>query len=118
MIVLPVNDAVPPTLVAERRQRLLDLERELANTYYRRLVGRRLDVLVEGAAPHRPGFVQGTACRYAPVIFEGYAPALIRRRVPVRAVDVLDGVVMAQPEPESEFAPTTRSNVDRRIPLL
>src|SRR5262249_51417444 len=73
---------VPPQVVARRRQRLLDLERELAEAYQRSLIGRRLDVLVEGAAPRRPGFVLGTSCRYAPVAFEASA-ALIGRRVPV-----------------------------------
>lgn len=116
-------DAVPPAVVAARRQRLLELEREQTQSYYRRLVGRRLDVLVEGAAPSLPGYVQGTACRYAPVVFEGHAPALIRRRVPVQAVDVIDGVVWARPEPESEFCPEPATDpkpnprVNRRISL-
>ena len=39
-------DTVPPAVVAERRNRLRDLERELAEDYCRGLVGRRLDVLV------------------------------------------------------------------------
>jgi threonylcarbamoyladenosine tRNA methylthiotransferase MtaB len=92
----------PPTVVAERRRRLLELDRELAQRYFRSLVGRRLDVLVEGAAPDRPGHVVGTSCRYAPVVFEGYAPALLSRRVPVRAVKVIDGFILARPEPEAD----------------
>src|SRR5262249_23353886 len=59
--------AVAPALVAERRQRLRELERALLQTYHRKLVGRSLDVLVEGADPRRPGWVLGTSCRYAPV---------------------------------------------------
>ena len=42
----------------------------------------------EGADPRRPGFVRGTSERYTPVAFRGHAPALLRRRVPVRAVGV------------------------------
>ena len=57
----------------------------------------RLDVLVEGADPRRPGFVRGTACRGVTVICRGHAPALIRRRVPVRAVAVTNGVVLGEP---------------------
>ena len=41
-------EAVPPPVVAERRERLRRLEAELADAYLRSLVGRRLDVLVEG----------------------------------------------------------------------
>jgi threonylcarbamoyladenosine tRNA methylthiotransferase MtaB len=91
-----------PAVVAERRRRLLELDRELAQAYFRSLIGRRLDVLVEGAAPDRPGHVVGTSCRYAPVVFEGYAPALLRRRVPVQAVKVIEDFILARPEPEAD----------------
>jgi threonylcarbamoyladenosine tRNA methylthiotransferase MtaB len=90
-------ERVPPPVVDQRRQRLRELEAELAATYYRSLVGRRLGVLVEGAAPGRPGQVEGTSCRFAPVVFEGHAPALIRRLVPVRACGVADGKLFAAP---------------------
>jgi threonylcarbamoyladenosine tRNA methylthiotransferase MtaB len=106
------TDAVPPALVAERRQRLLQLEQELADRYYRGLLDRRLDVLVEGSDPKRPGFVRGTSCRFAPVVFRGHAPALIRWRVPVRAVAVEDGVLIG--EPEADEGP---SKPDRRVAL-
>jgi threonylcarbamoyladenosine tRNA methylthiotransferase MtaB len=95
-------DRVPAAVVAERRQRLLELEQEVAAGYFQSLIGRRLDVLVEGADPLRPGWVRGTSCRYAPVAFEGYAPALVGRRVTVRAVALRDGVVLACPEPIAE----------------
>jgi threonylcarbamoyladenosine tRNA methylthiotransferase MtaB len=94
-------DRVPPAVVDARRARLRELERELAAAYYRSLLGRPLDVLVEGADPQRPGHAFGTSCRYAPVSFAGHAPALLGRLVPVRAVSVADGVVLAKPEPES-----------------
>jgi threonylcarbamoyladenosine tRNA methylthiotransferase MtaB len=93
--------AVPPPVVAERRRRLLELEAEVAAGYHRRLVGRRLDVLVEGADPRRPGWARGTSCRYAQVAFEGHAPALLALRVPVRAVSVADGALLGRPEPET-----------------
>jgi threonylcarbamoyladenosine tRNA methylthiotransferase MtaB len=89
---------VPPAVVARRREQLLALEAEMAAAYYRRLIGRRLDVLVEGADGRRPGWVRGTSCRYAPVGFEGHAPALLARRVPVRAVSVGDGIVWGRSE--------------------
>ena len=76
---------------------MLELERELADDYYHSLIGRRLDVLVEGADPQRPGYVRGTACRYVPVAFVGDVQALIRRRVQVWAVEVRDGVMVGHP---------------------
>ncbi len=106
---------VPPCVVAERRQRLLELERELSNAYFRSLIGRGLDVLVEGADPKRPGYVIGTSCRYAPVIVAGHAPALLARRIPVRAMRLVDGMILAHPEPDA--AHVVARSLDRRIPL-
>jgi threonylcarbamoyladenosine tRNA methylthiotransferase MtaB len=121
-----LTDAVPAPVVAERRERLLRLGRETAQAYQRELLGRRLDVLVEGPDPERPGFVRGTACRAVPVAFAGYLPALVRRCVPVRAVAVEDGVVVAEPEPKGEagsgagFIPPSDGIPSRRraLPLV
>jgi threonylcarbamoyladenosine tRNA methylthiotransferase MtaB len=93
-----LNDPVPPQVKARRRQALRRLEVEQAQRYYRSLIGRRLDVLVEGADPHLSGCVRGTACRYALVSFAGLPAALIGRRVPVRAVAVRDGVIQGEPD--------------------
>jgi threonylcarbamoyladenosine tRNA methylthiotransferase MtaB len=90
---------VHPAVVAERRRRVLEAEAQTAAAYHRRLVGRRLDVLVEGADPERPGWVRGTSCRYAPVTFPGEVTALLARRVPVRAVGVAGGIILGEPEP-------------------
>jgi threonylcarbamoyladenosine tRNA methylthiotransferase MtaB len=106
-------DAVPPPVVAERRERLLELERELTAAYQRSLVGRRLDVLVEGAAPGRPGWVTGTSCRQVAVAFEGHAPALLGRRVPVVVEGMADGRLLARPLPE----PGVLDAPPGRIPL-
>lgn len=109
---------VHPAVVTERRRRLLELESRLARKYFRSLLGRRLDVLVEGEAPAWPGHVRGTSCRYAPVIFEGYAPALLAQRVPVIAQAEADGVLLARPDPKA-MAEQAGHNGDApsRIPL-
>ncbi len=99
------GDSVPPGVKAERRERLREIERELADAYLRGLVGRRLDVLVEGADLHRPGHAQGTSCRSVTVSFPGHAPALMRRRVPVRIVAVAGGLLLGEPEPEAGLLP-------------
>jgi threonylcarbamoyladenosine tRNA methylthiotransferase MtaB len=109
------RERVPPAVVASRRARLLEIEREQTETFCRGLVGRRLDVLVEGADPRRAGFVRGTSCRAAPVVFRGHAPALVRRCVPVRVVAVQAGVLVG--EPEHEGAMQRARQDDRRLPL-
>jgi threonylcarbamoyladenosine tRNA methylthiotransferase MtaB len=93
-----LRDDVPPQVKARRREALLALETELAQRYYSGLVGRTLDVLVEGADARRPGHARGTSCRYAPVSFPGHAAALVRRRVPVRVLRVEDGTLVGEPE--------------------
>src|SRR5262249_46288268 len=75
----------------------------------RSLIGRRLDVLIEGPHPTREGYVMGTSCRYAPVAVPGTLPALLSRRVPVRAVAVADGLVFAHPEPASGMLPLSEN---------
>lgn len=115
-------DRVEPAVVAERREHLRRLEGELAVSYYRGLVGRVLDVLVEGADPRRPGHVLGTSCRYAPVSFPAHAAALVGRRVPVRADRVEHGILVGEPEPDAANVPpavSLRGIVGRlALPLL
>jgi threonylcarbamoyladenosine tRNA methylthiotransferase MtaB len=120
-----LGQIVPPAVVDRRRERLRELERELAEDYQRGLLGRRLDVLVEGDDPRRPGWVRGTSCRSVAVAFPGHAPALIRRRVPVRAVAVADGVLLGEPEPEDGLRPvppaarqTPPARGRRELPLV
>jgi len=58
-------DMVAPQRKAERIERLIELEAELRDAYYRTLIGRPLTVLLEGQLP--TGSFAGTSCRYAPV---------------------------------------------------
>jgi threonylcarbamoyladenosine tRNA methylthiotransferase MtaB len=113
--------AVPTPIAADRRRRLLEIECELAATYQRSLLGRQLDVLVEGEDPRRAGYVRGTSCRYVPVTFEGRLEVLLRRRVRALAVGFGDGCLQAVPVPEEgvigitgEYRETAHH---RRIPL-
>ncbi len=110
-----MSDRVPAPVVAERRERLLELERELAGRYARSLVGRCLDVMVEGPDPERPGHVRGTSCHHVPVSFAGHAAALTGRRFRVRAVAATAGVVVAEPEPDGDLV---TSPGRRSLPLV
>jgi threonylcarbamoyladenosine tRNA methylthiotransferase MtaB len=111
-------DSVSAKKIAERRRRLSELEQELAQQYHRSLLGRRLDVLVEGADPNRPNHVLGTSCRYAPVSFRGYLPALLARRATIIACEVADGVIVGTPEAEPGLGLTAeRASGDRRLQL-
>jgi tRNA A37 methylthiotransferase MiaB len=108
---------IPPAAVAERRDRLRVIERELTAAYHRSLLGRTLDVLVESADPRRPGFVRGTSCRSVTVAFRGHLPALIRRRVPVRAVVTSGDALVGEPVSEANAAGDAGSGRIGRLAL-
>jgi threonylcarbamoyladenosine tRNA methylthiotransferase MtaB len=94
-----MRQTVPPATVAARRQQLLDLEAELRERFLDNCVGQTFDVLVEGSDPIRPGWARGTSCRHVPVSFPGHVPALIRRRVTVRALQAAEDGLIGEPEP-------------------
>ncbi|MFT5094973.1 MAG: threonylcarbamoyladenosine tRNA methylthiotransferase MtaB, partial [Porticoccaceae bacterium] len=64
-------DQVKPDVRKERCRILAELGRDLAEDYYQTLVGRELEVLVEGECRDRSGWVHGTDRRYAPVELPG-----------------------------------------------
>ncbi|HSG71691.1 MAG TPA: tRNA (N(6)-L-threonylcarbamoyladenosine(37)-C(2))-methylthiotransferase MtaB [Planctomycetaceae bacterium] len=66
-------DQVSPEVRKERCQRLSELERDLAEKFYRSLLGQKLEILVERVAEDRPGYVRGTDRRYTPVELPGVA---------------------------------------------
>lgn len=87
-----MTDPVAPEVRARRIAELTALGDRLQTDYYRSLLGRSLRVLVEGEVADRPGLVQGTACRFAPVQFPGVA-TLKRRLVDVVASELCGGVL-------------------------
>lgn len=101
-------DRVAPEVVAERRTRLMELADRLTARYQRSLIGRTLDVLVEGPMPNKLGWVEGRSCRYVPVGFEGYLPALLAHRVPLRATAVVNGMLIGSPLVEAKNATARR----------
>jgi threonylcarbamoyladenosine tRNA methylthiotransferase MtaB len=86
-------DQIAPDVKAERCRRLAQLEARLRDRYFTSLVGRQLEVLVESPAEH-PGYVVGTACRYAPVELPG-AEDSIGRFLKVTAAQVANGRIQA-----------------------
>lgn len=64
-------DQVAPEERKRRCRELSLLERELAIEYYRRAVGRDLEVLVERSCEDRPGWLRGTDRFYIPVELPG-----------------------------------------------
>jgi threonylcarbamoyladenosine tRNA methylthiotransferase MtaB len=96
-----MDGRVPAEIIAKRREQMQALSDHLTGVYQRQLVGRRVDVLVEGADPRRPGNVVGTSCRYVPVSFPAHSEALLGRRVPVTIVSASIDRLIGEPLPDS-----------------
>jgi len=88
-------DHVSPEVKKERGRRLAELGDRLAQRYYETLVDRQFDVLIEREVNGRPGWVTGTACRYAPVELPGPAES-VGRLVTVTGCSVTAEGVQAQ----------------------
>ena len=99
-----LGNTVSPQLMAERRERLREIEQECTAAYQQRLLGRRLEVVVEGADPQRAGHVMGTSCRSVPISFPGDVRSLLRQLVPVRATRMDAGSLMGEPEKASRLS--------------
>jgi len=84
---------VPAGVQRERAARLARIESRLRTVYFESLLGRDLEVLVEGTAEGRPGTLAGTSARYVPVELPGPAE-WIGRLVGVKAEKVVgEGVL-------------------------
>jgi threonylcarbamoyladenosine tRNA methylthiotransferase MtaB len=105
-----MRDSVPDAIVKERMQRLCELECEMKEGYQRRLLGRTLDVLIEGADPARPGHVQGTSCRYVQVSCPGDLASLLRTRVPVNALELVGGILVGRSDSRTRRVNLTMTN--------
>jgi threonylcarbamoyladenosine tRNA methylthiotransferase MtaB len=66
-------DQTPASVLAERKAKLAELNRELTNAFAQQLLGRNLEILVEGQEPSLPGHMQGTACRHLRAVLPGAA---------------------------------------------
>ena len=64
-------DQVSPEVRKERVHRLSELERELAQNFYRDFEGEELEVLIEREHPEKTGLVRGTDRRYIPIELPG-----------------------------------------------
>jgi tRNA-2-methylthio-N6-dimethylallyladenosine synthase len=64
-------DQVPPKLREERNQRMLEVINEIAGRKYRALIGRQMEILVEGPSKKNPARMTGrTRCNKI-VVFDG-----------------------------------------------
>jgi threonylcarbamoyladenosine tRNA methylthiotransferase MtaB len=87
-------DEVSSDVKADRCHRLAQLESQLRERYFRGLIGRELEVLCESPLAGRPGWWEGTSCRYAPLEVCGES-ARLGQLVQVRPTEFTGGRLRA-----------------------
>ena len=95
-----LSGKLPKAVVDARRHELLDLARELAETYHRRFLGREIQVLVEGRRDRRTGLLCGYTERYVRAYFDG-ADAHFGHLVTVRVTGAEPRGVTGEARPEA-----------------
>ncbi len=85
-----MSDQVPEPIKQRRAAQLEELAGQLRGAYFETLLGRQLQVLVETAPSDRPGVLQGTSARYAPVELPG-TPDQIGQLVLLEAGSLAEG---------------------------
>ncbi len=98
------TETVPAPIKALRRQRLLEVEAELLQSFQKQLLGRVLDVLVEQPLEGHSGMVRGTSCRAVQVAFRGRHQALKKGRFPVRVTHIAGQHLWGDPEGNTELS--------------
>lgn len=89
-------DQVPGRIATHRAAKLGKLNKALRERYFRGLLGRPLQVLVEGAMPGRAGWMGGTSDYHAPVALPG-GPELLSQFVSVIGQQIENGRIWATP---------------------
>ena len=89
-----MDNQLPKQLKKQRGRELAEVERELRHNYFTSLLGYELEVLVEAQKKDAADQLVGTACRYAPIQFQGNA-SLIGSLVKVIAQQVEDDRIIA-----------------------
>jgi threonylcarbamoyladenosine tRNA methylthiotransferase MtaB len=92
-----MDGQIAPQAKQERAGQLAELEAELRESYFRRLAGRRLTVLVEGRS-ERGAVLAGTSCRYAPVEMPGVEAIEPGQLVTIRVSETRSTHVIGRPE--------------------
>ena len=60
-----------PQIIKARRNRLLDLGRKKKSDFYTKMIGKSLDVLIEGKRDSASGLLKGISSNYVKVLVDG-----------------------------------------------
>ncbi len=66
-----MDDETPEDVKGRRMRELLEVQREISTEHYKRFIGRKMRVLVDGISKKHPGFMTGKSNEFIIVEFEG-----------------------------------------------
>lgn len=66
-----MEDVIPEDVKGGRMRELLQVQREISTEHYKRFIGRKMRVLVDGVSKKHPGFMTGKSNEFIIVEFEG-----------------------------------------------
>lgn len=87
-----MTDTIPEEVKSRRMRELLEVQREISTENYRRFIGRRMCVLVDGVSKKRDGYVTGKSNEFIIVEFEGNK-SLIGKFVETEITDSMNWAV-------------------------
>lgn len=87
-----INDTIPEDVKSRHMRELLELQREISTENYKRFVGRRMRVLVDGVSKKRDGYVTGKSDEFIIVEFKG-DKSLIGKFVETEITDSMNWAV-------------------------
>lgn len=87
-----IVDTISETVKGKRMRELLEVQREISTENYKRFIGRKMRVLVDGVSKKREGYVTGKSDEFIIVEFKG-DKSLIGRFVETEITDAMNWAV-------------------------
>lgn len=87
-----IDDLTPAETKSQRMRTLLDVQREISSEHYKRFIGRKMRVLVDGVSKKREGCISGKSNEFIIVEFEG-DESLMGQFVDVEITDAMNWAV-------------------------
>lgn len=90
-----ITDTIPEDIKGQRMRKLLEVQREVSTEHYKRFVGKKMRVLVDGVSKKREGYVTGKSDEFIIVEFEG-DKSLVGQFVEVQVIDSMNWAVIGK----------------------
>lgn len=90
-----IEDVIGEEEKSCRMRKLLEVQREISSEHYKRFIGQKMRVLIDGVSKKRIGFLSGKSSEFIIVEFEGDA-SLIGQFVDVEITEAMNWAVMGR----------------------